>query len=159
MKAWKAFLLALLVVAVIGIICGAVLIHRGFRATVEPSALEKAVARTARNLAIPGRARNEKNPLELTPENLREGREEFLARCASCHGHDGAGLTDMGRNLYPRAPDLRVESNAESHRRRDSLHHREWSAAYRNAGVEQSAPGAKRQTRGIWFSSSAACAR
>ncbi len=108
MKAWKAFLLALLVVAVIGIICGAVLIHRGFRATVEPSALEKAVARTARDWAIPGRARNEKNPLKLTSENLREGREEFLARCASCHGHDGSGLTDMGRNLYPRTPDLRV---------------------------------------------------
>ncbi|HEY6442974.1 MAG TPA: cytochrome c3 family protein [Candidatus Acidoferrales bacterium] len=107
MKAWKALLLALLVVTVIGIICGAVLIHRGFRATTEPSALEKAVARTARDLAIPGRARKEKNPLKLTSENLREGREEFLARCASCHGHDGGGLTDMGRSLYPRTPDLR----------------------------------------------------
>jgi predicted CXXCH cytochrome family protein len=107
MKAWKAFLLALLVVAVIGIICGAALIHRGFRATTEPSALEKAVARTARDWAIPGRARDEKNPLKLTSENLREGREEFLARCASCHGHDGSGLTDMGRSLYPRTPDLR----------------------------------------------------
>ncbi|HEV3482876.1 MAG TPA: cytochrome c3 family protein, partial [Candidatus Acidoferrales bacterium] len=52
--------------------------------------------------------RNEKNPLKLTSENLREGREEFLARCASCHGHDGSGLTDMGRNLYPRTPDLRA---------------------------------------------------
>ncbi len=108
MKVWKAFLLAFLVVAVIGIICGAVLIHRGFRATTEPSTLEKAVARAARNWSIPGRARNEKNPLKLTSENLREGREEFLSRCASCHGHDGSGLTDMGRNLYPRTPDLRA---------------------------------------------------
>jgi predicted CXXCH cytochrome family protein len=107
MKAWKAFLLVLLVVAVIGIICGAALIYRGFRATTEPSALEKVVARAARNWAIPGRARDEKNPLKLTSENLREGREEFLARCASCHGHDGSGLTDMGRSLYPRTPDLR----------------------------------------------------
>ncbi|HEV3481510.1 MAG TPA: hypothetical protein VGR97_04195, partial [Candidatus Acidoferrales bacterium] len=80
MKAWKAFLLAVLAVAAVAAICGAVLIHRGFRATTEPSALEKAVARTARDWAIPGRARNEKNPLKLTSENLREGREEFLAR-------------------------------------------------------------------------------
>ncbi|MGH9497355.1 MAG: c-type cytochrome, partial [Candidatus Sulfotelmatobacter sp.] len=107
MKAWKAFLLALIAVAVIGIICGAVLIHRGFRATTEPSGFEKMVARAARDWSIPGRAQSEKNPLELTSENLREGREEFLARCASCHGHDGSGLTDMGRNLYPRTPDLR----------------------------------------------------
>ncbi|HEY6904844.1 MAG TPA: c-type cytochrome [Candidatus Acidoferrales bacterium] len=107
MKAWKAFLLAILTVAAVAAICGAVLIHRGFRATTEPSALEKVVARTARDWAIPGRARREKNPLKLTSENLREGREEFLARCASCHGHDGGGLTDMGRNLYPRTPDLR----------------------------------------------------
>lgn len=107
MKAWKAFLLAIFVVAAVGAICGAMLVHRGFRATAEPSALEKAVARTARDWSIPGRARQEKNPLKLTSENLREGREEFLARCASCHGHDGTGLTDMGRNLYPRTPDLR----------------------------------------------------
>jgi predicted CXXCH cytochrome family protein len=108
MKAWKAFLLAVIAVAAVAAICGAVLILRGFRATSEPSSLEKVVARTARNWAIPGRARNEKNQLKLTSENLREGREEFLARCASCHGHDGSGLTDMGRNLYPRTPDLRA---------------------------------------------------
>jgi predicted CXXCH cytochrome family protein len=108
MKAWKAFFLAILAVAAIAAICVAVWIHRGFRATTEPSALEKAAARTVRDWAIPARAGNEKNPLKLTSENLREGREEFLARCASCHGHDGSGLTDMGRSLYPRTPDLRA---------------------------------------------------
>ncbi len=107
MKAWKAFLLALLAVAAIGAVLAISAILRGFRATSEPSRLEAVVARTARDWAIPERARNEKNPLKLTSENLREGREEFLARCASCHGHDGSGLTDMGRNLYPRTPDLR----------------------------------------------------
>ena len=108
MKAWKAFVLALLAVAAIGAVLAISAILRGFRATSEPSGLEAVVARTARDWAIPRRARNEKNPLKLTSENLREGREEFLARCASCHGHDGSGLTDMGRNLYPRTPDLRA---------------------------------------------------
>lgn len=107
MKVWKAFLLALLLIAVIGIICAVTLIRRGFRATTEPSGFETVVARAVRNLAIPSRARNDKNPLSGTSENLQEGREDFLARCASCHGHDGSGLTQIGRNLYPRAPDLR----------------------------------------------------
>jgi predicted CXXCH cytochrome family protein len=108
MNAWKAFLLALLLVAVVGAIGAAILIRRGFRATAEPSRFESVVARTARNLAIPRRARNEKNPVQATSENLQEGREDFLARCASCHGHDGSGITSVGRNLYPRVPDLRL---------------------------------------------------
>jgi len=108
MKAWKAFFLALLAVAAIGAVLAISAILRGFRATSEPSSFEAVVARAARDWAIPGRARNEKNPLKLTSENLQEGRDEFLARCASCHGHDGSGLTDMGRSLYPRTPDLRA---------------------------------------------------
>ena len=108
MKAWRAFLLALLLVAVIGATCGVLLIRRGFRATTDPSRFEAAAARMVRNLAIPHHARNEKNPLQATSENLQEGREDFLARCASCHAHDGSGITPMGRNLYPRVPDLRL---------------------------------------------------
>lgn len=26
--------------------------------------------------------------------------------CAQCHGNDGRGQTPMGRNLYPKAPDM-----------------------------------------------------
>ena len=107
MKTWKVFLAVIGGVAVAGVIGGAALIRRGFRATAEPTAFETVVARTVRNLAIPHRARNERNPLTPTSKNLQEGREEFLARCASCHGHDGSGLTQVGRNLYPRAPNLR----------------------------------------------------
>ncbi|HXU21489.1 MAG TPA: c-type cytochrome [Verrucomicrobiae bacterium] len=107
MKTWKAFVLGLIAAVVVAAIGGILFVHRGFRATNQPLPLEAVVARAARNWSIPGRARNDKNPLKLTSENLRQGREEFLARCASCHGHDGSGLTDMGRSLYPRTPDLR----------------------------------------------------
>lgn len=107
MKAWKPFLLAFLLIAFVGAICAAVLIWRGFRATAEPSAFESIVARAVRNIAIPRRARNERNPIQGNSETLPEAREDFLAQCASCHGHDGSGLTPMGRNLYPRVPDLR----------------------------------------------------
>jgi predicted CXXCH cytochrome family protein len=107
MKARNAILLALLTVIFTIAIFLAAVVRRGFRATTAPSAFETFVARTVRNWAIPSRAGNEQNPLEATSENWREGREIFLARCASCHGNDGSGITQIGQNLYPRAPDLR----------------------------------------------------
>lgn len=108
MKAWKAFVLALLLVLVIIVVGAAILIHRGFRATNQPSALETAAARAARNYSIPSAARNEKIPLDATPQNLQDRCETFLAKCQSCHGHDGSGLTPMGQSRYPRVPDLRA---------------------------------------------------
>ena len=120
MKTWKVFVSVILATALIGVICGVVLIRRGFRATTEPSAFERAVARTARNWAIPRRARQEKNPLTATAENLQAGREDFLARCATCHGHDASGLTPVGRNLYPRAPNI---SSAETQKLTDGEIH------------------------------------
>lgn len=32
----------------------------------------------------------------------------FADHCASCHGNDGSGATQIGRNLYPKAPDMRL---------------------------------------------------
>jgi predicted CXXCH cytochrome family protein len=107
MSRWKRFIRASLVVALAAVAIGAALIMRGFRATTEPTALETAVARTVRNLAIPRRARNEISPLRISPENLEQARETFLAHCANCHGNDGDGRSTVGHNLYPRATDLR----------------------------------------------------
>jgi predicted CXXCH cytochrome family protein len=108
MKSWKKFLLALFAAAVAAAIYGAVVIRRGFSAIDEPSSVEKAVARTVRNLAIPSDARNEKNPWKATPDILQEAREHFIARCAICHANDGTGQSKIGRNLYPKVPDLRL---------------------------------------------------
>jgi mono/diheme cytochrome c family protein len=107
MGKWKTPLMALALVAIAALVGAALLIGRGFRATSEPSSLEGALARSIRNLAIPSHARREKNPVTASAENLQAGREMFLARCANCHGIDGTGITPMGRNLYPRVPDLR----------------------------------------------------
>src|SRR6476659_1207514 len=107
MKAWKTVVLVLLVLALGGAVGTALLIHRGFRATTEPSNFEAGVARAVRDFAIPGDARRQKNPLEATPQNLDDGRDQYLAHCAKCHGRDGSGLTAVGQSLYPRAPDLR----------------------------------------------------
>jgi predicted CXXCH cytochrome family protein len=107
-KAWKGFLLASLFALVVVLVGAALLIHHGFRATNQPSTLETIVLRAVRNYSIPDSARSEKNPLNATPQNLQDGRDAFFARCQTCHGHDGSGLTAVGQSLYPRVPDLRA---------------------------------------------------
>jgi mono/diheme cytochrome c family protein len=87
-------------------IVAAILVRRGFSAKSEPSSFEKVLAGTVRNWAIPNRDRDAKNPWPATPDNLKEGHEHFVARCAICHGSDGRGQTQIGRGLYPRVPDL-----------------------------------------------------
>src|SRR5579859_2162631 len=108
MRAWKRFLLVAGVILIAIGVYGTRLIWRGFSTADQPSYLEKAVARAARNLAIPRKARLETNPWVGTPEILKEARESFLDRCASCHGQDGSGQTTVGRALYPKVPDLRL---------------------------------------------------
>ena len=67
---------ARLVIVVAG---AALLIHRGFRATNQPSALETAAARAARNFSIPSAARNEKILLEAVPRIFRTGAMHSLS--------------------------------------------------------------------------------
>jgi predicted CXXCH cytochrome family protein len=107
MKRWKKLLVVLVVLGLFAAVYATVLIRRGFSTLDEPSALEKLVARTVRNLAIPAAARHENNPLKASPEILNEARDSFIDRCATCHGNDGSGQTQVGRNLYPKPPDLR----------------------------------------------------
>jgi predicted CXXCH cytochrome family protein len=107
MKVWKGFLLSFLVVVLLATFFGILLIHRGFRATATPPALEVSLARRIRNFAIPSDERYKKNPVPLNSESLRQARDLFLARCAGCHGVDGSGRTPIGSNAYPRVPDLR----------------------------------------------------
>ena len=109
MSKGKTTLLAVIGVAAVIVLCAALLILRGFNATREPSRIERVVARAVRDLAIPRAAGREKNPLQLSAENLQAGREIFLARCANCHGVDGSGRTPVGQSLYPRVPDLRAQ--------------------------------------------------
>jgi mono/diheme cytochrome c family protein len=95
-------------VMIFAAIYGATVIRRGFSTRTEPSYPERIVARAVRNLSIPGHVKKEANPWKATPATLKEGREIFTDRCASCHGIDGAGQTAVGRNLYPKPPDLRA---------------------------------------------------
>jgi predicted CXXCH cytochrome family protein len=80
---------------------------RGFRATSTPSRFEVAVARSVRDFAVPLTERRKANPESGDWAAVEQGREDFLAQCATCHGVDGRGRTTVGANVYPRVPDLR----------------------------------------------------
>ena len=108
MKIWKTLASLLIAAVIIAVIYGVSAIRRGFSTAHESSTLETFVARTVRNLGIPGAERNEKNPWTATPDALQEARENFANHCASCHGKDGNAQSEIGQNIYPKAPDLRA---------------------------------------------------
>jgi len=103
-------LLVVVVLVGAGVLYGIHLEQRGFSARKDPSALETFMARTVRNMAIPREAKTEENPWKGldTPENIKEAREHFADHCAQCHDNDGSGKTEMGQNMYPKPPDLRL---------------------------------------------------
>ena len=79
----------------------------GLTARGEPSPLEARAARAVRAAAIPAQARDAPNPVARSEQALADGRAHFADHCASCHANDGSGNTEMGRNLFPRSPDMR----------------------------------------------------
>jgi mono/diheme cytochrome c family protein len=103
------FLILFLVIA-LGLLAAAAIsiLHDGLSARATPSALETAIARSARKMAAPSTARSAKNPVADSPEVQREARLHFADHCATCHGNDGSGDTMIGRGLYPKPPDLRA---------------------------------------------------
>jgi mono/diheme cytochrome c family protein len=83
---------------------------RGFSAREQPTWMEATLARTSRGMAMPAESKDMKNPVALTPELMDEARRHFADHCAVCHANDGSGNTEMGRNLYPKAPDMREQA-------------------------------------------------
>jgi mono/diheme cytochrome c family protein len=78
-----------------------------------PSPVEATLARFIRRWSLPSGAGGSKNPFASSPEVLQEASRHFADHCASCHGNDGSGNTELGRNLYPPAPDMRLPATQE----------------------------------------------
>ena len=96
-----------IVIVIAAVAYGIVVIRHGFSARDNPSWLESSVARKTRSMAVPSSAKNMKNPVPKTPENLKEAEEHWADHCAICHANNGSGSTTIGRNLYPKTPDMR----------------------------------------------------
>jgi len=103
----KAILVVVIIVIVLIAVPVVLIVRRGISARTAPTAAEVTIARTMRHLAIPANARSMRNPVPNTPAVLAEGRAHFADHCAGCHANDGSGKTEMGQNLYPKAPDMR----------------------------------------------------
>jgi mono/diheme cytochrome c family protein len=97
-----------LVVAGIVLACGLRIIRRGFSTRDQPSALEALLAETARSWATSAKAKAMTNPVHPSTEVYAEAGAHFADHCAQCHANNGSGDTLMGRNLYPRPPDIRL---------------------------------------------------
>ncbi|MGH9875937.1 MAG: c-type cytochrome, partial [Pyrinomonadaceae bacterium] len=80
----------------------------GFSAKMEPHPIEVFLARKIRHLAIPIEKRNAQNPIPLSPDLMKESLAHFADHCATCHANNGSGQTPIGKNVYPKAPDLRL---------------------------------------------------
>jgi len=78
-----------------------------------PSTIEAALARRFRSLSLPSGASKAKSPFASSPQLLQEASRHFADHCASCHGNDGSGNTEIGRNLYPPAPDMRLAATQQ----------------------------------------------
>jgi mono/diheme cytochrome c family protein len=82
----------------------------GFSAREEPRLLERLLARTARRWAVPANQRDAVNPVAFSPDVWADARAHFADHCSACHANDGSGRTEIGQNLYPRSPDMRLSA-------------------------------------------------
>jgi len=99
---------ALLTVALLFGAGGVFLIgSHGLSAREQPGALERWVARQARALAAPKDARNRENPVPDSPQVQADARAHWADHCAACHANNGSGDVEMGKHMYPPAPDMR----------------------------------------------------
>lgn len=102
-QAWTLVVLLGIAAAVFFLVRG-----RGVDTRPQPSWVEERVSLFMRSWLTPDEFKRRLNPVTLSPGILVAGREHFADHCASCHSNDGGGQTEMGRNLYPRVPDMRL---------------------------------------------------
>jgi mono/diheme cytochrome c family protein len=105
--------LFLVVIGLVGAAVAVPILQKGISARDEPTWIEAVIARQMRHLAVPRSARVQPNPVAATPEIVAEARAHFADHCASCHANDGGGQTELGRSLYPRAPDMRLAATQD----------------------------------------------
>ena len=104
----RVWLFVLLLLVVIFFVGGFRIRRDGFSTRATPSGLEAFVARQARHWSIPPTMRDMKNPVPDTPQNFEMARHHWADHCATCHANNGSGDTIIGKNLYPKVPDMRT---------------------------------------------------
>ena len=99
---------ALSTVALLFLVGGVLLIGtHGLSAREQPGPLERWVARQARALAVSKDARQRENPVGDSTQAQADARAHWADHCAACHANNGSGDVEMGKHMYPPAPDMR----------------------------------------------------
>ena len=78
----------------------------GFSADAQPGTFERSIATRLLRLSIPADADRQQNPFAADANAWRSVVDHYEDHCATCHGRDGRGKTDIGENMYPKVPDL-----------------------------------------------------
>lgn len=99
--------LSAVVVLAVAIGAWAALGHLTLSALNEPSLAEVRVATMVKHYLVRRSCRGLLPPPTADDAiNVANGRMQFGAHCSVCHGRDGRTPTEVGRWMYPRAPDL-----------------------------------------------------
>ena len=109
----KAVVLMIVLAAVLATAAVLYVWRAGLSAREQPGRIETYIAGRVRQLAVARRARDLVNPVPRSPEAVADGLAHFADHCASCHANDGSGNAEIGRNLFPRAPDMRLEATQQ----------------------------------------------
>ena len=110
----KGALVTVVVLAVIGLAGIVVFVKAtGLSARATPGPMETAVARRLRALAVPAAYADLTNPVLGNVESIRNGMTHFADHCAACHANDGSGNVEMGKGLFPPAPDMRAPATQQ----------------------------------------------
>lgn len=104
---------AILVVAFASAVVAIYAKATGLSARATPSTVEASAARAVRSFAVPGAMKDRRSPVAASGDVLAEGLAHYADHCASCHGNDGSGNTEMGRGLFPGVPDMRLPPTQE----------------------------------------------
>jgi mono/diheme cytochrome c family protein len=113
-SALKVALLAVVVLVVSATVAAVAFVRvTGLSARAAPGTVETAIARRLRALAVPGEYRKRQNPVARGAESIRNGMEHFADHCAVCHANNGSGDTEMGKGMFPPAPDMRLPATQE----------------------------------------------
>jgi len=95
------------IIGVLAIAAAVWLWNQGIGTRTPPGRIETFVSRVARRAMIPPETRQRTNPHPTSAETVRAGMEHWADHCASCHANNGSGDAEIGRSLYPPAPDMR----------------------------------------------------
>jgi len=110
----RGALLAVIVLVALGTIGTVVFLKTtGLSARAKPGQLETVVARRLRALAVPGDYQTLKNPVLRNEVSIRNGMAHFADHCASCHANNGSGETEIGKGMFPPAPDMRLPATQD----------------------------------------------